>query len=790
MKKETKPRHRPKRKYANAKRQVCQPELKICPCCSSRLISRGTLYINKQVQTLRGPINVRAYGYQCSNEKCEQAEKRYRAVKEVMKSSLPGVTYGLDTSASLSTSVIALIGWQRDKEHKQFKEIHQKLEERGIEISERHVGRLYRQYLALLGGMNEEKGKRLKEVEAEYGGVVWALDGLQPDKNGPQMYVLYEILSGEVVAAAWFDKRDQAHLAGWLKPYGELKLNVLATLSDGEEAEIGAMERVWSEKPHQMCQIHFLGNIAKPVEKGDRQLRAKLKESMGKLPPIPGSESTAEAGPRARTLELEPVWFEEPKQKEQVEPEAKTGSEKDRGVTKAESVNQGVGPNGGERGQFLVAKGRVSDREMTVREGLQALDLEAIQLCETAVKQWNEGQQQSDWSQVYPGNEGGMSGRVGKIGSGREEPAGQFSPGCYGAIETVAGGDQAVLEVRTAPLIEDQIRTGLFVENQTVAPDQSHREAVALAQTRCKATPLSPKKPGANPDKTASPDSTSTQLEVRLRELEQLFRQAFVDALHRPSRKPSTFGGLAGYAQLQGLVSAFQSQLPTGDTSYLTTLLKQGQQALAETAELASQLHQAQDFLQQITHLLSDPLKTKLDFSSSPPPLPETEERADHKIKQALTTKLTALAKQAQPGSVAQALLDNTQRLTTKWEPYLFNCYHIPALPAHNNALEFRFNQLRSSQRRVSGRKETSALRRTAHFQILFPASSVQELEKRLSLVSLSSYQTARQRLDAAEERQRWLYRLHRWPDKTSVALVKEYLHLQHQLNSLQPTDT
>ncbi len=47
-----------------------------------------------------------------------------------------------------------------------------------------------------------------------------------------------------------------------------------------------------------------------------------------------------------------------------------------------------------------------------------------------------------------------------------------------------------------------------------------------------------------------------------------------------------------------------------------------------------------------------------------------------------------------------------------------------------------------------------------------------------------------RQRLDAAEERQRWLYRLHRWPDKSSVALVKEYLHLQHQLNSLQPTET
>ncbi len=111
---------------------------------------------------------------------------------------MPHGTYGLD--------VIAYIGWEHERQKRQFKEIQGQLEEREIEISERHVGRLYRQYLALMGGLNEEKMDRLKETEQEYGGVIWAMDGLQPDKNGPQMYVLYEVLSGEAVAAAWFDK--------------------------------------------------------------------------------------------------------------------------------------------------------------------------------------------------------------------------------------------------------------------------------------------------------------------------------------------------------------------------------------------------------------------------------------------------------------------------------------------------------------------------------------------------------------------------------------------------------
>ncbi len=115
------------------------------------------------------------------------------------------------------------------------------------------------------------------------------------------------------------------------------------------------------------------------------------------------------------------------------------------------------------------------------------------------------------------------------------------------------------------------------------------------------------------------------------------------------------------------------------------------------------------------------------------------------------------------------------------------NCYNIPGLPPSNTALEARFSDLRRGHRWVTGRKDTSSLRRTAHFQILWRASSMAELGQRLGEVSLTAYQTAREKLEAAEEKQRWLYRLHRWPTKTAMNMVTEYLALRHLQHSVQP---
>jgi hypothetical protein len=590
------------------------------------LQSTHNLHIDKIVQTLTGRVNVRAYGYRCSNPTCPHPEERYHAGKEVLRISLPFGTYGLD--------VLAFIGWQREREHRQLVEIQALLNERGIAISERHVGRLYRQYLALLAGLTDSIAATLKETEAKYGGVIWALDGLQPDQDGTQLYVLYEILSHTAVAAAWLDKRDALHLQAWLAAYGQLGLRVLATLSDGEGAEIKALKATWPGVAHQLCQVHFLGDAAEPIRDGDQRLRAALAMHLGRLPPVPDNPTAASAPPPARSLEL--------------------------------------------------------------------------------------------------------------------------------AMPTLEGGAKA-----------------------SVAEEQKEAEPEPPDAPSDQATGSSP----PAEEGTGEPEAQG-EAQRRVQELEIQFRKAFQDALHRPSRKPLTFGGLAGYEQLQSLVGTLQFQLPCAGRSYLHTLLERGQQALEETAELADDVRQARNYLQQIAHLLAVPIETEaVNPQAEQPQAPSVEGQPSRgeQVKHQLTAKLDAFDQQSRLGPVTRTFLGATRRLSTQWEADLFQCYDIPGLPPNNMDLEAVYNRLRRDQRRISGRKSTAELRRTAHCQILLRAPTFTALWEQLRSVPLSAYHAARERLEAAEERQRWLYRLHRWPARTATAMVMEYLILRRQVQAVMP---
>jgi hypothetical protein len=197
----------------------------------------------------------------------------------VLLLSLPHSTYGLD--------VLAFIGWQHEHEHRQLAEIQGMLSGCGVEINKPTVGKLYRQFLALLAGMGAEREARLAETAAEHGGLIWAIDALQPEGHGTLMYVLYEVLGHTPVAAIQLEGAKADELERWLEPYKSLPHPVLATLSDGEKAIVAAMERCWPAAAHQRCQAHFLGNLAEPVIALDAQLRQQMRDDLGGLSPVP-----------------------------------------------------------------------------------------------------------------------------------------------------------------------------------------------------------------------------------------------------------------------------------------------------------------------------------------------------------------------------------------------------------------------------------------------------------------------------------------------------------------------
>jgi hypothetical protein len=194
----------------------------------------------------------------------------------VLLISLPKSTYGLD--------VLAYIGWQHEHEHKQLVEIQRELNDQGILVNERNVGKLYRQFLALLGAMSEPTDQKLQETIAEHGGLIFGLDGLQPEGHGTLLHVLYEVLSGTPIAAVQMEHATAEKLADWLQTYQHYP--ALAMVTDGEEALITALKMTWPEAAHQRCQEHFLGNLAGGMLKHDAILRKQMRQSLGGLPKV------------------------------------------------------------------------------------------------------------------------------------------------------------------------------------------------------------------------------------------------------------------------------------------------------------------------------------------------------------------------------------------------------------------------------------------------------------------------------------------------------------------------
>jgi hypothetical protein len=193
--------------------------------------------------------------------------------------SLPYSTYGLD--------VLALIGWEHEHEHRQLVEIQRELNRRGVEINERNTGKLYRQFLGLLSASSQKAQAELAVTANEYGGVIWAVDALQPEGHIRLLYVLYEVLSGQPIAALQGEHVNEEELIEWLKPYQELPFRVLATLSDGERTLVAALKTCWSQAPHQRCQAHFLNNLAEAVLDYDDELRKNMRQDLGGLPQVP-----------------------------------------------------------------------------------------------------------------------------------------------------------------------------------------------------------------------------------------------------------------------------------------------------------------------------------------------------------------------------------------------------------------------------------------------------------------------------------------------------------------------
>ena len=276
---------RPKRQNPEAERLTFVCELECCPECDERLSSQGmSAHSRKTVQTMQGEFYVVAYSRVCQNAECSVCGAHFHAGAH-LKVSPPSSTYGMD--------VIAFVGIQRDREHRQFTEIQELLNQRGVQINDTSVGRLYRLFLALIEGTWPKRRERLSAAAKQHGGLILMADGLSPEGAGPQLYVLWEVFSGTPISGMLIEQASEKQLTDWLQACrAQIEdLAVMALLSDKEPALVAALRAVWPAAAHQLCQMHFMQNLSGPVHSADQELRGNLRDRLSALPAVPELEA-------------------------------------------------------------------------------------------------------------------------------------------------------------------------------------------------------------------------------------------------------------------------------------------------------------------------------------------------------------------------------------------------------------------------------------------------------------------------------------------------------------------
>src|SRR6266478_5939846 len=260
----------PKRLYAQ-QRLIYQPELLTCPHCGDLLVMCNYLAWNKTVQTLDRVLSVVAVSGKKKHETCAGSRLRLLSA-EAQRIALPHSTYGYD--------VLVRIGWWRSQHHATSREIQAELASH-VRISVAHVSSRYQQVsLPLLACHERQHRDRLAQIAKAQGGLIIALDGLAPEGGEPQRWFMRELTSGLTLRSGWLCQQDQTTFEAFLEPLKHLEWPILAVLSDKQTGLVPAVAAVLPHSRHQLCQAHYLRNLAEPLAEADAAFKGALRKSV------------------------------------------------------------------------------------------------------------------------------------------------------------------------------------------------------------------------------------------------------------------------------------------------------------------------------------------------------------------------------------------------------------------------------------------------------------------------------------------------------------------------------
>jgi hypothetical protein len=263
------------RSYPKVIRRWYRPLEHECAECHRTLREAMTL-TRRTVITLDGVIKLNHAGYRCPDAQCPGHQRTYRS-PQADALALPYFTFGLD--------IVLLVGRLRLREHQTVDEMHQellrRLESLGVKISQREMLYLFEAYGTLMRASSEAKDDQpwLAQVEKN-GGIIVSVDGIQPEKGNETVYLVRDALTGRVLCAENVTSSETAVMKALLAPVVALGVKVLGTMSDAQESELKAVEELWPEVPHQVCQFHVLRDASQSAFDADKAVKTAMRKKL------------------------------------------------------------------------------------------------------------------------------------------------------------------------------------------------------------------------------------------------------------------------------------------------------------------------------------------------------------------------------------------------------------------------------------------------------------------------------------------------------------------------------
>ena len=237
-----------------------------CPLCFSSLqheFNNG----GRRIETLKGSLWVITNYYSCTNRDCEMHE----AFPAVYPSTIKRKRFSLD--------VWAKVIQHHFKHHLNYSLIVELMwDDWEVSISRGTVKHIC-EYFEMAGKQYMDE-KVLNDVKTN-GRIILSLDGAQPVKNEPSLWVFSDRLTGHVLLARNLDSAPASKLQAILEEV-EVKYGVpiIAVISDKQKNIVNAVKRFKPEIPHVYCQFHFLNHIIEPIASKDSHLKTILKKAV------------------------------------------------------------------------------------------------------------------------------------------------------------------------------------------------------------------------------------------------------------------------------------------------------------------------------------------------------------------------------------------------------------------------------------------------------------------------------------------------------------------------------